>query len=135
MRVEKAQVVITGAGPSGAVAAGLLRKAGREVLIIEKETFPRFVIGESLLPHSMTYIEEAGMLQDVVEAGFQYKNGASFCWDLAWLGLDVPGAALALRQGARRRGRAPGHHHSVPPRGHRRRLLGPADADGEVSRG
>lgn len=81
MRVEKAQVVITGAGPSGAVAAGLLRKAGREVVIIEKETFPRFVIGESLLPHCMTFIEEAGMLQDVVEAGFQYKNGASFCWD------------------------------------------------------
>ena len=80
MRVEKAQVVITGAGPSGAVAAGLLRKAGHEVLIIEKEAFPRFVIGESLLPHSMTFIEEAGMLQDVIEAGFQYKNGASFCW-------------------------------------------------------
>jgi flavin-dependent dehydrogenase len=73
--------VITGAGPSGAVAAGMLRKAGHEVLILEKETFPRFSIGESLLPHSMTYIEEAGMLQDVVEAGFQYKNGASFCWD------------------------------------------------------
>jgi flavin-dependent dehydrogenase len=81
MRVERAEVVITGAGPSGAVAAGLLRKAGREVLILEKETFPRFCIGESLLPHSMTYLEEAGMLRDVVEAGFQYKNGASFCWD------------------------------------------------------
>jgi flavin-dependent dehydrogenase len=79
MRVEHAQVVITGAGPSGAVAAGLLRKAGHEVLILERETFPRFSIGESLLPHSMTYLEEAGMLQDVVEAGFQYKNGASFC--------------------------------------------------------
>lgn len=81
MRVERAQVVITGAGPSGAVAAGILRKAGHEVLILEKETFPRFSIGESLLPHSMTYIEEAGMLQDIVEAGFQYKNGASFCWE------------------------------------------------------
>lgn len=81
MHVERAEVVITGAGPSGAVAAGMLRRAGHEVLILEKETFPRFSIGESLLPHSMTYIEEAGMLQDVVEAGFQHKNGASFCWD------------------------------------------------------
>jgi hypothetical protein len=81
MRVERAEVVITGAGPSGAVAAGMLRRAGHEVLILEKETFPRFSIGESLLPHSMTFLEEAGMLQDVVEAGFQYKNGASFCWD------------------------------------------------------
>jgi len=80
MRVEKAEVVITGAGPSGAVAAGILRKQGHQVLVLEKETFPRFSIGESLLPQSMKYIEEAGMLKDVVEAGFQYKNGASFTW-------------------------------------------------------
>jgi hypothetical protein len=77
-RIEKTEILIIGAGPSGAVAAGLLRKQGREVLILEKETFPRFSIGESLLPQSMAYIEEAGMLQDVVEAGFQYKNGAAF---------------------------------------------------------
>ena len=80
MRVEQAEVVITGAGPSGAVAAGLLRKQGHQVLVLEKETFPRFSIGESLLPQTMTYIEEAGMLKDVVEAGFQHKNGASFSW-------------------------------------------------------
>ena len=78
LRVEKTEILIIGAGPSGAVAAGLLRKQGRQVLIVEKETFPRFSIGESLLPQSMTYIEEAGMLQDVVQAGFQYKNGAAF---------------------------------------------------------
>lgn len=80
MRVEETQVVITGAGPSGAVAAGLLRKQGHDVIVLERETFPRFSIGESLLPQSMAYIEEAGMLRDVVEAGFQYKNGASFSW-------------------------------------------------------
>jgi len=77
-KIEQTDIVIIGAGPSGAVAAGLLRKQGRQVLVIEKETFPRFSIGESLLPQSMQYIEEAGMLQDVVEAGFQYKNGAAF---------------------------------------------------------
>jgi len=80
MRVENVEVVITGAGPSGAVAAALLRKQGHQVLVLEKETFPRFSIGESLLPQTMTYLEEAGMLKDVVEAGFQYKNGASFSW-------------------------------------------------------
>ena len=73
-------VVIIGAGPSGAVAAALLRKAGRSVLVLERQHFPRFSIGESLLPQSMAYLEEAGMLQDVVEAGFQYKNGAHFVY-------------------------------------------------------
>lgn len=78
MNIEQVDVLIIGAGPSGSVAAGLLRKRGIDVLVIEKETFPRFSIGESLLPQSMAYIEEAGMLQAVVEAGFQYKNGAAF---------------------------------------------------------
>ncbi|MBN3766759.1 NAD(P)/FAD-dependent oxidoreductase [Burkholderia sp. Ac-20365] len=73
-------VAIIGAGPSGAVAAALLRKAGRSVLVLERQHFPRFSIGESLLPQSMAYLEEAGMLQSVVEAGFQYKNGAHFVY-------------------------------------------------------
>ncbi|WP_454726441.1 MULTISPECIES: NAD(P)/FAD-dependent oxidoreductase [Cupriavidus] len=78
MHTEQVDVLIIGAGPAGSVAAGLLRKRGIGVLVLEKETFPRFSIGESLLPQSMAYIEEAGMLQAVVEAGFQYKNGAAF---------------------------------------------------------
>jgi flavin-dependent dehydrogenase len=73
-------VAIIGAGPAGAVAAALLRKAGRSVLVLERQHFPRFSIGESLLPQSMAYLEEAGMLQAVVEAGFQHKNGARFVW-------------------------------------------------------
>jgi flavin-dependent dehydrogenase len=82
MRTEQAEILIIGAGPAGAVAAGMLRQQGRQVLMLEKEQFPRFSIGESLLPQSMEYIQAAGMLQAVVEAGFQYKNGAAFsCGD------------------------------------------------------
>jgi flavin-dependent dehydrogenase len=80
MTVESTDVLIVGAGPAGSVAAGFLRQQGRRVLVLEREQFPRFSIGESLLPQSMEYIEAAGMLRDVVEAGFQYKNGAAFAW-------------------------------------------------------
>jgi flavin-dependent dehydrogenase len=88
MRQEKSGVIIIGAGPSGTVAAGLLRRAGHEVVILEKEAFPRFIIGESLLPQCMEFLEEAGMLQDVVEAGFQFKNGAAFACDKEYAHFD-----------------------------------------------
>ncbi|MDV3514431.1 NAD(P)/FAD-dependent oxidoreductase [Stenotrophomonas sp. C1657] len=76
--VERTEILIIGAGPAGSVAAAMLRQQGRRVLMLERQQFPRFSIGESLLPQSMEYIEAAGLLQDVVEAGFQYKNGAAF---------------------------------------------------------
>lgn len=71
-------VVVIGAGPSGAVSSSLLAEYGYRVLVLEKEHFPRFSIGESLLPQSMEFLERAGMLKDVVEVGFQFKNGAAF---------------------------------------------------------
>jgi len=79
---EKFDVVIIGAGPSGAIAASILVQKGWRVIVIERETFPRFSIGESLLPQCMAFLEEADMLdavQSQAEAlGFQYKNGAAF---------------------------------------------------------
>lgn len=73
-----ADVLIIGAGPAGSVAAGMLHKLGRRVVILEKEQFPRFSIGESLLPHCMAFLEEAGLLEAVEAEGFQFKNGAAF---------------------------------------------------------
>lgn len=79
---EKFDVVVIGAGPSGTIAASILVQKGWKVLIVEKETFPRFSIGESLLPNCMNYIEEAGMLETLMDnaeqLGFQWKNGAAF---------------------------------------------------------
>ncbi|MCP8900125.1 NAD(P)/FAD-dependent oxidoreductase [Gilvimarinus xylanilyticus] len=75
---EQVDVVVIGAGPSGAIAAALLNRAGIKVLVLEREQFPRFSIGESLLPQCMQYIEEAGFLPAVRDAGFQFKNGAAF---------------------------------------------------------
>ncbi|HUC98295.1 MAG TPA: FAD-dependent monooxygenase, partial [Candidatus Polarisedimenticolaceae bacterium] len=57
------EVLIIGAGPAGSVAAALLRQQGRQVLVLEREQFPRFSIGESLLPQSMEYLERCGMLR------------------------------------------------------------------------
>ncbi len=71
-------VVIIGAGPSGAIAAALLQRQGHQVLVLEREVFPRFSIGESLLPQCMSFIEEAGMLEAVNAYGFQLKDGAAF---------------------------------------------------------
>lgn len=79
---EQYDVVIIGAGPSGSVAASLLAADGMSVLILEKQYFPRFSIGESLLPQCMEFLKEAGLEQALdkyaKEFGFQYKNGAAF---------------------------------------------------------
>lgn len=85
---ESVDVLVVGAGPAGSVAASLLKQQGLNVLVVEKELFPRFSIGESLLPQSMEYIEAAGLLQAVVEAGFQYKNGAGFAWGEDYTDFD-----------------------------------------------
>jgi flavin-dependent dehydrogenase len=78
--IEQRRVVIIGAGPSGAIASALLKRKGHDVLIIERQRFPRFSIGESLLSHCLDFVEEAGMLEAVQAAGFQAKNGAAFAW-------------------------------------------------------
>jgi len=86
--MENKAIVIIGAGPSGAVAAALLARKGHEVLILERQQFPRFSIGESLLAHCLEFIEEAGMLEAVKAAGFQIKNGAAFSWGERYTWFD-----------------------------------------------
>jgi len=78
MKSEKVDVLVIGAGPSGTVAASIIKQAGFSVKIVEKMKFPRFVIGESLLPRCMEALEEAGFLDAVKAKNFQEKYGAKF---------------------------------------------------------
>ncbi len=86
--LQQRQVLVIGAGPSGAIAAALLKRQGHDVLIIERQRFPRFSIGESLLSHCIDFVEEAGMLDALLEAGFQLKNGAAFAWGEEYSAFD-----------------------------------------------
>jgi flavin-dependent dehydrogenase len=78
MSIQSTDVLVIGAGPAGTVAASIVNKAGFKVRIVEKMKFPRFVIGESLLPRCMEALEEAGFLDALKEKKFQEKGGAKF---------------------------------------------------------
>jgi flavin-dependent dehydrogenase len=78
MSLEQCDVIVVGAGPSGAIASALLNQRGWKVLVLEGQRFPRFSIGESLLAHCLDFVDEAGMMPAVERAGFQFKNGAAF---------------------------------------------------------
>ena len=71
-------VLIIGAGPAGSVVASILQREKFRVLVVEKQAFPRFVIGESMLPISMNLLADAGLLEAVQKQNFMRKNGAVF---------------------------------------------------------
>lgn len=75
-------VAIIGGGPAGSTAATLLARAGRRVIVCERDKFPRFHIGESLLPISMKTFTRLGVHEKFEQAGFLRKYGgemASAC--------------------------------------------------------
>lgn len=75
---KEVDVLVIGAGPSGTVAASHLANQGYKVTIVERAKFPRYVIGESLLPLSMGHFEETGFLPALEEKNFEVKAGALF---------------------------------------------------------
>ena len=87
-------VIIIGGGPGGCSAATFLARAGKRVLALEKETFPRFHIGESLLPCNQTIFREMGVLPLLEKAGFPRKHGAQFV-----LGNGTLGTRFVFRDG------------------------------------
>ncbi len=71
-------VLVIGGGPAGSTAGSWLGQRGRRVLICEKERFPRFHIGESLLPNGNRILKEIGVWKEIENAGFIKKYGAEF---------------------------------------------------------
>lgn len=78
MKKEKTDVLVIGAGPSGCVAAAYLFNEGFSVKVVEKNKFPRFVIGESLIPRCMDHFEAVGLLDCLKAKKFEVKEGARF---------------------------------------------------------
>jgi flavin-dependent dehydrogenase len=78
MKTIERDVLIIGAGPAGAVAAAHLHREGFRPLVVEKQRFPRFVIGESLLPHTMDLLKAVDLLEVVEQQGYMHKCGAVF---------------------------------------------------------
>jgi flavin-dependent dehydrogenase len=71
-------VIVAGGGPGGCSASTYLARAGKRVLVLEKEVFPRFHIGESLLPYNVAIFREIGVLPALEAAGFPRKLAAEF---------------------------------------------------------
>jgi flavin-dependent dehydrogenase len=79
------QVLVIGGGPGGSTTAALLARQGVDVMLLERQRFPRYHIGESLLPSAMRVLDELGLREKVESYGFQRKAGAVFDWsDEVW---------------------------------------------------
>lgn len=73
-------VIVVGGGPGGAGTAGLLARRGHRVLVLEREKFPRYHIGESLITGSMPALEELGLRDRLDQLGFVRKYGGTLLW-------------------------------------------------------
>lgn len=78
MITEHADAVVIGGGPAGAAAAAELARRGRSVLVLERERFPRFHIGESMLTYTAALLDRLGVKDEVERANFVVKKGAEF---------------------------------------------------------
>lgn len=74
------QILVIGGGPGGSTAATLLARAGFDVTLLEAARFPRYHIGESLLPSILQIMDILGAREKMEQYGFQRKNGAYLMW-------------------------------------------------------
>lgn len=83
-------VIVLGGGPAGSTTAARLAELGRRVLVVERERFPRFHVGESLLPCSTPLLAQIGVLPEIERAGFVRKYAAEFVSGDGALSLRYP---------------------------------------------
>lgn len=80
MREQSFDVAVVGGGPAGSTCATLLAKKGYNVLLVEKEKFPRYHIGESTVPGILPVFEELGITEEIARSGFVVKRGITLAW-------------------------------------------------------
>jgi flavin-dependent dehydrogenase len=86
-------LIVVGGGPAGSTVATLLARRGYAVTLLEREHFPRFQIGESLLPYNNDLLRELGVWDEVAAQGFVEKHGAEFT-----TGSGAPSARFCFRR-------------------------------------
>lgn len=77
---EKTKILVIGGGPGGSTAATLLARQGYDVTLLEQSRFPRYHIGESLLPSILSIMDLLGARDKMERFGFQRKMGAFLDW-------------------------------------------------------
>src|SRR5215467_12444315 len=71
-------VVVIGGGPGGAALSAFLARQGRSCLVLEQSTFPRYHIGESLVPHTHGILDRLGLLPKLKASSFPEKHSVRF---------------------------------------------------------
>jgi flavin-dependent dehydrogenase len=106
--VDHFDVVVIGGGPGGSATAGLLAARGHRVLLLEREKFPRYHIGESLITGVLPVLEDLGLRERLDGAGFTKKYGGTLVWGKedtrpaqGWRALGGSGGADRRRWGFR----------------------------------
>ena len=78
---HQTDALVIGGGPAGSTVASILASAGHDVTVLEREHFPRFHIGESLLPYNVPLFKRLGVWDRLLDHGFQRKFGGQFVFE------------------------------------------------------